>query len=483
MVVGNFTHRDSLFHDPFDNIGGVGIFTSYDNFFLAEIEQEVRLNDYKENICAGDCITLATNHSLINGEFEWNLPGSDLQISADSTVTVCYDKPGVYDVQLRVQHCTGVYNGDFADAITVVDEIDFMVPMDVVLCPDEIFVFSVSEQFEIQWFDGQTENERSFDEPGIYEYIISNGLCEEEFSIEVEFRKLPNIEQEEIFECQGVDITFQGQTISESGIHIDTLIGSANCDSIYKITKFEFYNEMPIEFSGEFEFCRDESSELEIISDHTEVKWNDGYSEKQRTFIQEGSFIVEAIDVNGCPIQSNIEISILPDISVRTVDLFEVDFEVGIPLNVTYEGDIARYNWSDNSRALSCYDCPFPVLEIPEAGIYTVEITNEAGCRDVAELKISFNRIDVYVPNAIHPNSNLFENQIFYIQSNADINYGFQIFNRWGGLVYEADNLVANDPSKGWHPIGVISDVFVYVIKYLDEDGKEVLLKGSLSVF
>ena len=91
---------------------------------MAEIEPDIRLDDYRDTICAGECITLANNHSFIPGDFSWLLPGSAILTSKDSTVTVCYDTPGVYDVTIEVEHCTGRYEGVFLGAVTVVNAIE-----------------------------------------------------------------------------------------------------------------------------------------------------------------------------------------------------------------------------------------------------------------------------------------------------------------------------------------------------------------------
>jgi hypothetical protein len=483
MEVGNFSHRDSLIHSPFINNNGVGTFTSYDNFFLAEIEQEVHLDDYEEKICVGDCITLSTNHSLIAGTFEWQLPGSDVQTSSDSTVIVCYDEVGVYDVSLDIQHCTGDYSGDFPAAVTVGEAVDFDAPDDVFLCAQESFTFSIPDTLNVLWFDGTDSNEREITEPGVYEYELSRGGCSTSYTFTLEYSLPPATNVEELFACQGEGISFQGQTISQPTMIMDTMFSTVGCDSIYMMFLFDFYEDVDIEFDGTFSFCPDDAAEVSITSAHEEVIWSDGSTEWERNFDQPGSISVEAIDVNGCRVGASFDIIGLPGVSVTTMDMLDIDFETGIALDPLYEGEIVTYNWSGNNPALSCYDCPFPTLDLPNAGLYTIEVVDANGCKSISQLRISFSKVQIYLPTAININSNALENQTFYAQSNNDIIYSLQIFNRWGALVYEADQLFANDSNQGWRPQGTNPDVYVYVVKYVDDGGKEILLKGDVSVF
>jgi len=88
MTVGVFAQNEEILN--VENIKSTHTAIAYDNYFLAEIEQELALDtSYQDTICVGDCITLSTNHSLIDGDFIWQLPGSDILSSTDSVVTVC----------------------------------------------------------------------------------------------------------------------------------------------------------------------------------------------------------------------------------------------------------------------------------------------------------------------------------------------------------------------------------------------------------
>lgn len=101
---------------------------------------------------------------------------------------------------------------------------------------------------------------------------------------------------------------------------------------------------------------------------------------------------------------------------------------------------------------------------ISQAGIYQVTALNACGeAIEVLEV-IAEDCQRFYIPNAFSPNDDGF-NDAFYFQDDGNILeiQTLLIFDRWGGLVFQRENFLANDPSLGWNgkkngttlPIGV----------------------------
>jgi len=440
MQIGNFFHRDSIDIKP-SNTPSVGHvdWTSYDNFFLAEIEQEVRLAEYEKEICVGDCI------------------------------------------RLDVQHCTGDYSGDFPEAVTVLEGVDFVAPSDIVVCPQETFSFAIPDIYTVQWSDGETDLEREISEPGVYEYTLDNGACSELFSFELQYALIPETQIEERFACQGDELSFQGLEITESGVFVDTLSTLQGCDSIYQTTIFEFFEDIPFELDGELGFCPEEETMVRIISSHQDIFWSDGDTQPYRFFNQGGIFNLMGTDANGCEVDTQLQIIAYPQLGVQVQDLLDFEFSAGTKLPVTYAGDIAAYLWTP-AESLSCPDCPFPTLELPLSGIYQIAVTNEKGCTDLAQLRIEFARIQIYLPTGISKTTPNFVNRLLFAQSNSDITYSLRVYNRWGGLEYESEDLITNDPAVGWIPQADDLGVYVYYVTYVDENGASQLIKGEVTV-
>jgi gliding motility-associated-like protein len=83
---------------------------------------------------------------------------------------------------------------------------------------------------------------------------------------------------------------------------------------------------------------------------------------------------------------------------------------------------------------------------------YEVVVTDSSGCVAKDELAILINRQEgVYVPNAFSPNGDGVNDvlTVFTDPSVRKITY-FRIFDRWGNLVYEGQDLAPGDTQQGW---------------------------------
>ena len=94
----------------------------------------------------------------------------------------------------------------------------------------------------------------------------------------------------------------------------------------------------------------------------------------------------------------------------------------------------------------------------------------------------------VYIPNAFSPNSDGY-NDYFTIYGGIDVEeiVNFQVFDRWGELVYESnDASELNDLSQGWDGTfkGNLQNVgtFVYFIQATDNNGISVETQGNLTL-
>src|SRR5262249_9683193 len=112
---------------------------------------------------------------------------------------------------------------------------------------------------------------------------------------------------------------------------------------------------------------------------------------------------------------------------------------------------------------------------------YTLVVTNDFGCSGSDSVIITIDYSShIYFPNAFSPNrdgqNDLFTYYAFNIKS-----VNLKIFNRWGELGFRTEKLNA-----GWdgnfnnrpEPVGV----YVYEAMVTGFDGKEKLLKGSLTL-
>jgi gliding motility-associated-like protein len=114
-----------------------------------------------------------------------------------------------------------------------------------------------------------------------------------------------------------------------------------------------------------------------------------------------------------------------------------------------------------------------------DAGIYPLHLSviNEFGCENTTEIDLVVNGILLYVPNAFSPNGDGV-NDVFKPVVVGANNYTLQVFDRWGNLIFET-----NDVNQGWDGDSA-TDAQVYNYKILVTNflNQETLKMGSITV-
>ena len=484
MSVGMFAPGDSIikkfdYSVPNDELPGL---VSYDDFMLVEIEPEVILEFDRDSICIGECIELSTNHSLIEGEFEWYLPGSQLGESNDSTVTVCYDKAGSYDVGIKIDHCTGHYENYFSKAITVIDShLNRPLPRDTTICTQEDLVVTIPNEYSVVWDDGDTSNTHIFNRKGEFLYTVTGKYCESTFRMKIDYYDEPYYQNATIYSCTGESTSFLGKVYDFPGHYMDTIKSVFGCDSIYFNIDYYYYPQTQVKIEGDLSFCEGENTRLKIVSPYYSILWNDGSNDNPKLFDNAGIYTIKLTDDNQCNQYDTLNIISHPSPKVIAGDLINIWYYQGIELPVKYNGDIENYAWS-NSEYLDCKNCRYPTLQKYFEGVFSVKVTTRHGCTDEGNINVKFKTAIINLPNIIANKAMNPINSSFFLQSDIKLIYDLKIYNRWGNLIFEKDNIPSNNPNAGWQPLGKVNPgVFVYVITFKENDKKKVI-SGDITV-
>lgn len=119
---------------------------------------------------------------------------------------------------------------------------------------------------------------------------------------------------------------------------------------------------------------------------------------------------------------------------------------------------------------------------------YVITITNDAGCVTTDSVLIVVDAYKpIYIPNVITPNQDFInDNLTIYGNVAATTVQSFQIFDRWGGMMWEGRDFPLNDPSLGWDGTHngkpVNSGVFAYVAIINFVDNIPVTYHGTVTV-
>ena len=195
------------------------------------------------------------------------------------------------------------------------------------------------------------------------------------------------------------------------------------------------------------------------------------------TFSTVGTYSVYlTITTNGGCTNNNTSLPSIVNVYPYPTAIFSVNsmvlnlpYDVLVCTNQSVGAMQSNWNFGDgNSSALTN-----PTHNYSSVGFFEIDlvVTNEFGCSDTSKLKI-MTEADVIFPNAFSPNlegpsggyyyPGSLDNDIFFPYTSGVIDFKFQIFNRWGELIFETEDI-----KQGWDGYyrGKICQVGVYVWK------------------
>ncbi len=167
-----------------------------------------------------------------------------------------------------------------------------------------------------------------------------------------------------------------------------------------------------------------------------------------------GTYAVVGV-VSGCatfPAFMDVEVIPTPN------PMFDVDtFFCSRNGSVIFEvGDFIGYEWSDGSS--------FPVYETDNEGTYWVNVTDDFGCVGSDSINI-YDRCPtkLFIPNAFSPNNDGINDRLELFGNDVS-KVLFQVFDRWGNLIFESTDL-----AKLWDGTnnGELAPAGVYVWKII----------------
>ncbi|MBL4708941.1 MAG: gliding motility-associated C-terminal domain-containing protein, partial [Flavobacteriales bacterium] len=154
-------------------------------------------------------------------------------------------------------------------------------------------------------------------------------------------------------------------------------------------------------------------------------------------------------------------------------------------LSTNRNGSNLVYKW-EPPDGIDNVNSPNPNVSLDSSKEYIVTITDlNTSCEVIARrrflvFEINCAEPDIFIPTAFTPNGDQL-NDILYVRGANLREIEFQLFNRWGELVFET-----NEINKGWNGTyqGKIVDpgVFVYQLKAICFDGQEYIGKGNITL-
>jgi gliding motility-associated-like protein len=207
-----------------------------------------------------------------------------------------------------------------------------------------------------------------------------------------------------------------------------------------------------------------------------------------------GTYTLCIQDQKGCNNQVDLEVLPAINFGVEAGDTIFLQLGQDSEIHaVTIPGLPSSVSWTNAQHltfpGTSILDLLNPTVLPPASGWYQVTIMNDAGCTATDSVLILVDAYKpIFIPNIITPNSDQINDAATIYGNNGATGVAtFQIFDRWGGLIWEKSNFDLNDPSLGWDGRAGNGDfvnpgVYAYFAKVNFLDGIPGVYNGTITV-
>ena len=235
-------------------------------------------------------------------------------------------------------------------------------------------------------------------------------------------------------------------------------------------------NTIDLDLGADTSICAGAPLTLSVQQTGATYYWNTGETSRS-IIVDEGATYEVEVDDGNCKKKDAIKISEIPlpviSVSADTV----ICSKTSAILIATSSAE--QITWSDGTIGNN--------IVVTSEGTYTASAENQCGITEDEVIVTVKNCDDYYVPNIFSPNHDGINDYFGPTTSDAIQSIlRLAIYDRWGALMYEVNNIGSQEEERMWDGTyrgqPVSPGVYVYMIKLKLVSGKEILLKGSVSV-
>ena len=419
-----------------------------------ELVPSAKVTSTSDSSCLPITLTYQ-NTSKNSSGFMWDL-GNGEKDSTSMSITKSYTKKGNYPIKLYVKNTICNLTDTSSFTTTILDSIRYEKLADVEYClptNTKLIANSYGTANKYTW-----SNSTSFT-PTLKNSIDSTFSFLADTSKQVYYKISNGI-------CSKVDSVFVSVIGSSLQVLGDTTICIRTKDSLY---------------------CTIKSLKQTFTFDWKPKKIITTYPSNNSVIIQPDTsqmMYVEATGNLGCIVKDSIKINLTSWELANTLAMADTTKVIkGEQVKLNAKPDGYSYVWEPSSKVLQS-NSQSTEATIWENSIFNVKVSDgKCSLNDTILIKVIPWVCDfpyVFVPNAFSPNGDG-ENDILYVRGHSIKKIEFRIFNRWGELVFET-----NDINIGWDGTykGKLAnpDVFDYYLKVECVGDEHNQIQGNITI-
>ena len=454
--------------------------TSWDFSVDSPISIDVSIGSDTTLLCDGNTLILTTDLDNIL-HYSW----SDGSMAPYFPVTT----GGIYGV--TVENVCG-FGNDELEVIVQYDAPTVELGSDQVHCPGEVVQLDATNDLSTYvWQDGSDAPIYSVNQSGIYTVAVTNscGIVSDE--INIDYIQAINLDLgSDVILCKGDSLVINvanpdatsylwqdGSTAFKRSIHqtgIYRVTIETDCEVQTDSIQVTFIDDMPITPQNDTTLCFGASITYDYSVPGATYVWQDGSTDPSYLVDQTGEYAVTI----------NTKCNVLSD-HIFVVVLDSIQTEIGqdtflcpgdrIILDAS-SGTLSDYQWMDGLTQVT--------REVTKPGVYSVRVSNQ--CEEVFD-QLTVHECEhchIFVPNIFSPNEDGINDKVRPLSDCELLGYTFQIFDRWGNLIYQSSN-----PSEGWDGTfnghSSNSGVYVWQLHYgviENNQKREEVVTGSVAI-
>lgn len=182
--------------------------------------------------------------------------------------------------------------------------------------------------------------------------------------------------------------------------------------------------------------------------------------------------------LGSCTAQQTLTVTVFPGVTVNAGA--DANLIAGDVYQLQGTGSSGIYLWTP-STGLSATNILDPLATPATTTTYRLQITNSQGCVGTDDVTLTVIPYCVKVMEAFTPNGDGINDRWLVTNGNCITNIKASVFNRYGSKVFES-----NDYKNNWEGLyegkHLPDGTYYYVIQFTLINGKQVILKGNLTI-
>lgn len=461
----------------------------------------------RDTICVGDCIAFTDLSTDTPTAWSWTFPtGTPPATNIQNPTNICFNTPGTHAIQLIATNAGGSDTSIKNLYVSPVPTAGISGNLSICSGQSTTLTATPASGVTYVWSNAATTQSITVSPTvtTVYSVIVSNGICADTAQVTVNVTPQPVAQIAAPSEiCLGQPLSLTAapagitylwstsettQTINPNPTTTTTyMVYTINGSCIDSTAQTVVVNPLPVAtLTPQLTDCdADNGRVVAVGSGGTpgySYLWSNTQTGTTAFNLGVGTYTVTITDTKNCSSTASANVGIHPN-PVATISPYPIAIvRIGETIQLNAGGG-KIYNWSP-SIYLSCSDCPNPIaLPKDENIVYCVDVEDENGCRDTActTVQVDTSCSNIFIPTGFTPNGDGL-NDYISIQNTCDIeNLNFRIFNRWGQLVFET-----NDVNKKWD--GTFNgneqptSTFFYVLKAELINGRSISLRGDITL-